>query len=417
MNLKALTPVLLTLGLVVAGCGEAEESSNTAASEHGGDHRQHSGEHEHEDAAEVAGPEARLAFTHDGGITVVRAGDGEVLTEIDLPGFLRLNHAGDGRHLMVSGDNGFRVVDLGAWTQAHGDHGHSFVVEPQLTDTTFGAATPGHVVVHDDWTVLFDDGTGTITSFDPHHLVDGELAVETTEAEQAHHGVAVRRADGSLAHTLGTEDARNGVVLLDEAGDEVARSEKCPGVHGEAFAGDVAGFGCEDGVLLLDGDRFTKVVSPDPYGRIGNLFGSPESPVLLGDYKSDPDAELERPTRISLVNTRTGDLDLLDLGTSYSFRSLARGPNGEALVLGTDGALRIIAAGAGEVVATVPVVSAWEEPAEWQQPRPTISVVGNTAWISEPATKQLHAVDLVDGSVDTTLDLDQAPNELLGVTG
>ena len=64
--------------------------------------------------------------------------------------------------------------------------------------------------------------------------------------------------------------------------------------------------------------------------------------MLLGDYKTDPDAELERPTRVSLIDTRDASLRLVDLGTSYSFRSLGRGPEGEALVLGTDGALHVL---------------------------------------------------------------------------
>src|SRR3546814_16304356 len=63
----------------------------------------------------------------------------------------------------------------------------------------------------------------------------------------------------------------------------------------------------------------------DSYGRIGNQAGSQASPVLLGDYKTDPDAELERPTRISLIDTRTAKIRLVDLPTSYSFRSLGRG--------------------------------------------------------------------------------------------
>ena len=36
--------------------------------------------------------------------------------------------------------------------------------------------------------------------------------------------------------------------------------------------------------------------------------------MILGDYKVDRDADLERPTRISLVNTDAGTLQLVDLG-------------------------------------------------------------------------------------------------------
>lgn len=106
--------------------------------------------------------------------------------------------------------------------------------------------------------------------------------------------------------------------------------------------------------------------------------------ITLGDYKQDADAELERPEQISLINTESKDLTLVDLGTSYSFRSLARGPHGEALVLGTDGSLHVIDPETAEVTSSFPVIDAWEEPLEWQQPRPTIFVHDHTAYITEP---------------------------------
>ncbi|WP_235735747.1 hypothetical protein [Nocardioides alcanivorans] len=226
--------------------------------------------------------------------------------------------------------------------------------------------------------------------------------------------MAVVLEDGSMLRTL---ENREGAVVMDADGAQIARNEKCPGVHGEAVVGEVVVVGCEDGVLLFDDGEFTKVASPDGYGRIGNQAASDASRVLLGDYKTDPDAELERPTQVSLVDTRSGELSLLDLETSYSFRSLGRGPEGEALVLGTDGALKIIDPEKQKVVASVPVVAKWEEPVEWQQPRPTLTVVGDLAWISDPAAKRLHAVDLTSQEVVNTLEIDHAPNELVGVTG
>lgn len=95
-------------------------------------------------------------------------------------------------------------------------------------------------------------------------------------------------------------------------------------------------------MLVYRDVAFTKIASPDPYGRMVNQAGSAASPVILGDYKVDSDTQLERPTRVSPLNTDTGTLQLVDLGTSYSFRSLGRDPAGDALVLGTDGALHVI---------------------------------------------------------------------------
>ena len=47
-------------------------------------------------------------------------------------------------------------------------------------------------------------------------------------------------------------------------------------MHGEAVAGEeTVVVGCEDGMLVYRDGAFTKVASPDPYGRMGNQAGSP----------------------------------------------------------------------------------------------------------------------------------------------
>jgi hypothetical protein len=120
---------------------------------------------------------------------------------------------------------------------------------------------------------------------------------------------------------------------------------------------------------------------------------------------------------MSLVNTDSGKLKLVDLGTSYSFRSLGRGPAGEALVLGTDGALHVINPLTGAVTNNIPVVPAWQEPEVWQNPRPTLFVQGATAYVSDPAAKKIHALDLKSGKVVRSAELEHVPDELTGVTG
>lgn len=183
---------------------------------------------------------------------------------------------------------------------------------------------------------------------------------------------------------------------------------------GEATARDeTIVVGCEDGMLVYRGGTITKVTAPDPYARLGNQAGSEDSEVVLGDYKTDPDAELERPERIALVNTATSGLRLVDLGTSYTFRSLGRGPDGEALVLGTDGNLHVVDEHTGEVIRKIAVVDPWTEPDEWQQPRPALKVLGGTVFVTDPADDELHAVDLATGAI-TTGALPQTPNEISG---
>lgn len=369
-------------------------------------------------ATEVATAKPRLALTYDGGIQVLDAGTLEVVSDIDLEGFNRLNPAGDERHVLVSTTGGFQVLDAGTWTEPHGDHTHSFTSDPVLTDVLWPAEKPGHAVRHEGRTALFDDGTGRVTVVDSDALADPDAATRDYTTPSAHHGVAVELTDGTLVVSEGDEDARTGVRVLDAENTEIAAIDTCPGVHGEAVAADEAVvIGCEDGAVVWAGGALTKVTAPDAYGRIGNQAGSEASPYVLGDYKSDPDAELERPTRVSLIDTRDASIRLVDLPSSYTFRSLARGDAGEALVLGTDGALHVIDPESGAVVRSVPVIDAWEEPEEWQEPRPAITVLDGSAYITDPATSSVHAVDVETGEVWLSTELDVTPNEIAGVSG
>jgi hypothetical protein len=341
-----------------------------------------------------------LVTTYDGGLHVLDGTTLEVAADIPLPGFNRVNPAGDDRHVVVSTSAGFRLLDA---TRA------------ALTDVEFPGAEPGHVVRHAGRTVLFTDGTGQVRIIDPATFGATPTVQEYTTPEP-HHGVAVELANGQLVTTLGNEEERPGIVVLDPQRQEIARNEDCPGVHGEATAqGEAVVIGCETGALVYKDGTITKITSPTPYGRIGNQAGSNASPITLGDYKQDAEAELERPTVVSLIDTTDASLRLVDLGTSYTFRSLARGPQGEGLVLGTDGHIHVIDPVAGAVTRTIPVVAPWQEPLEWQQPRPAIFVRGGTAYVSDPAANTVHAVDLAAGSTTATATLPATPNELAGV--
>ncbi|MFF9921699.1 zinc metallochaperone AztD [Streptomyces globisporus] len=385
------TTLALTASLVLAACGGSGDTASEAEPKQA-EQAKNGG------ATTVKNP---LVASYDGGLYVL---DGETLKlakTVELPGFNRVNPAGDEDHVVVSTDSGFRVYDAARLA---------------FTDAEFKGAKPGHVVRHGGRTVLFTDGTGEVNVFDPADLAGGKRPEgRSYTSAEAHHGVAIELAGGELVTTLGTEEKRTGALVLDKNDKEIARAENCPGVHGEAAAlGEVVGFGCEDGVLLYKDGEFTKVDAPDDYARTGNQAGSDVSPILLGDYKTDPDAELERPTRISLIDTRTAKMKLVDLGTSYSFRSLARGPHGEALVLGTNGILHVIDPETGEVEKKIEAVGDWTEPLDWQQPRPTLFVRDHTAYVSEPGKRQLHSIDLESGKKGTSVTLPKATNELSG---
>lgn len=386
----AVTAMSLMLAACGGPAGDDEAGPDDAASQGTSD--------------SAAGREAQdpVVITHDGGMTVL---DGDTLSathEVVLQGFHRINPAGDDDHVVVSASDGFRILDA-----VHG----------RMTDIAFDGSKPGHVVRHGGRTVLFTDGTGQVRSFDPHDLDGGPPDTDTYQADEPHHGVAVALDDGTMLVTIGTEEERTGALAVDADGNEIARSEQCPGVHGEAAAeGGVVSFGCHDGVLLFKDGGFVKVPGDGGYTAISTQAGSESSPILLGNYMTDEKAEVERPDQFALIDGETATLEVVPMpqGVSYSSRSLGRGPGGEALILGTDGMLYVFDPASGEMKKSWPVVGEWTEPAEWQQPRPSLFVRGNDAYVTEPATRSVHRLDLDTGEVAADVRLDAVPNEISG---
>lgn len=428
----ALTSLAVISALALSACadGNAEdaeaEDAGQGTAENGAEGDAEESEEERiepsdRETHEAGGPSPRLAITYDGGVAVLDGATLEVVDDFDADGFLRVNPAGDGRHLFLTEGESFRLLDAGTWGEPHGDHNHYHTTDPLLTDITVDGDAPGHVVSHDGIGTLFFDGTGEIQWFDLADLSDAvesgeEIDTESAETEEAHHGVAVVEEDGSRFETLGDDEDRPGARMLDAEGEEIARNEDCPGVHGEAAGPDgIIVVGCEDGALVWDGESFEKIDSGPDYARTGNLFPAEDSPIFLGDYNEDEDGG--PMTEVALVDAEAGEITTVDMGSPYNFRNLARGPEGEALVLTEDGQLHVIDPETGEHTDHMDVVEEWTEPEEWQEPRPAIRVIDDIAYVTEPDSQQIHMVDLTELEVINSADLDFVPNELEGVDG
>lgn len=353
----------------------------------------------------------RVAVAYPGGIAVLDPETLEIVDEFETEEFTRLNPFGDGSTVAVTTSAGFQMLDTAT---------------PALTDVVFGATTPGHVVVHEGTTVLYDDGTGTTTILDTDAFADGfDATPETTTyvADAAHHGVSIVLGDGELLTTVGDETARTGAVALhphDDHWDQHASSDACPGIHGEGTAKDEAVvFGCENGALLFVDDEFVKLTAPDEYGRMGNAFVTETSPIVVGDYKNDPDAEGYLLGAVALIDTATRDFRVVELPDEvrYTFRDVARGPGDLAYILSTDGKIHVLDPETGDLVDAHPVIAAWEGPAQWQDAHPAIKVNGDIAYVTEPAANAVHAVDLTTGEVTASVTLDHTPNEVAVALG
>lgn len=122
-------------------------------------------------------------------------------------------------------------------------------------------------------------------------------------------------------------------------------------------------------------------------------------------------------TEVALVNAESGEITTSSVDSPYNFRNLQRGPDGEALVLTEDGQLHIIDEETGEHLDHLQILDEWTEPEEWQEPRPAIRTSGDLVYVTDPDAQQIHIVDLTEGEVIVTGDLDFVPNEIVVVEG
>ncbi len=426
MKKQLLWGALLTSALTMAACsngGTQAESSETSEANGANSAASASASAEAPavtTATEVANlPEVRqkpqrVVLSYDGGVMVVDAsGDNlEVVDKMSQDGYLRLDPAGDGRHVFVRTGDAFKALDTGAYAQAHGDHFHYYAGKPSFTGFEVSATKPGHIVGGENEAVLFDDGTGNVSTL----RLTGMDMVDNFQVSP-HHGIGVKNADGTYMVTIADDEGKRvGIATYDADGQEQERFEQCPGAHGAAEAKGGIFVGCTDGGLIYKDGKVTKVAAPDDYGRIGNQASSEDSQYVLGDYKNDKEAadaeKLERPEQVSIINVADGSLQLVDLGTSYTFRSLAMNDEGTAVVLGTDGKLHVIDPEQAKVTRTIDVLDAWEEPEDWQESRPALAVQGDTAYVSDPKTKKLYVVDLTGEQDTRELELPETPDEI-----
>ncbi|WP_314036504.1 zinc metallochaperone AztD [Dietzia sp. CH92] len=347
--------------------------------------------------------ESRLVVSYENGIAVLDGETLEVIDEFESEEFTRLNAFGDGQTVLVTMSEGFQVLDTS---------------EPALTDLVIEAETPAHVVRHAGKTVLYDDGTSDTFVIDTEALREagGELPeFETVPGEEAHHGVSIVLTDGTFLTTIGNDDGRTGARAINADGEEIARNEDCPAIHGEGTAADeTVIFGCEDGALIFHGGEFEKLDAADEYGRMGNAYVTEDSPLVVGDYKTDPDAEGVLLSMVALIDTEARTHEVVELpdGIEYTWRGVVRGPNDMAYLLGTDGAIHVMDPATGAISESYDVIDPWEGPAEWQNAHPSIVLSGDIAYVSEPAKNTVSAVDLTAGEVIATGEIPGEPNEM-----
>lgn len=387
---------LLAVGSTVAACGESEAEPAASADK------------SKRESTAVAQP--RLVIASDAGVEVVAGSDLESLGRFELASRPKLQVAGDDRHVFVLQSDAGKVgvVDAGTWSSAHGDHSHSYVTRPSLLSTTFDHGTSYHAVSDDERSVVWFDDDGSFEAFDWAGLEDDDVETQRVETGAGHHGVAAPTSDGGFLASYAEGEDAAGILVLDADGKETGRIDGCEGLHGEAHAGeDADAFGCSDGVLVVEDGEGEKIASPVEGASTRTLVGAHDSDVLVGNLVSESDESVGQ--QIALYDLEARRATSVDLGVEFSgFSSDA----GQAVVLGTDGALHVVDEATGKIAEKIPVVEPWTLTDEYSDPKPQVVVGGGFAWVTDPRDSSVAQFELGTGKERARATLKDVPTSV-----
>jgi hypothetical protein len=418
MKKFSLNTLALVCAAALTGCGDAEtnitELEPTIIIEDDDDH-----DHDHDE--EVG--EGRLAIT---------AADQAVIYVYDLEDnslidSLNLTHPAE--YLYASPENRYAVsiqrtldsvefVDGGLWQELHDDHYDQHDDAPVLTNFTINDSKPTHYVQRGEQTAIYFDGDGDSgINARLSILSDESIAEETTIADHDFdtniHGTAEIRNNYVLT-TLRDSDSDSTlpeyVALLELHDDHFHQEEifdiSCPALHGSFQTETHIAFGCSDGVLSIEqqGNVFTpqKIANPAELAtgsRIGALYGSPESNIMIGTASSD----------FYFVDLTSANITPFDWQTEDNLTSVVYSFDGHKehmLILDNEGYLNLYSAEDDWTFEKRILVI--EDLATDADPIIVSSKAGEVIYIIND--QQVTSVDLDDEHVEEILTLDFAPS-------
>jgi len=367
--------------------------SAALAHSHGHDHDHHG----------VVGTRLLVSDANSNAVYVIDLASGQVLGAFTTPG------QGSRIYASPSGQYGFAidrdanrvtVIHSGLSLVDHGDHADLVQETPYVLVTMNVGRQPSHLFAHGHDIAIFNDQDGTIAILDERLL---GLTLDFTEivTAQPDHGALAIIGDVVLSGhlNLGRVDAYT------RDGNLITSFDGCPRLHGKAVLGQVAAFGCSDGVLLValeNGElRATKLDNPpgSPEGaRVGMLSAHYESPIMVGNFGTG--LALIDPVAQTLI---TVALPSLPLTIDFDH-------HGEHIVvLGRDGVLYVLERD-GEIKASLEVVAPFDQNA----PRSALAISQAAFYVSSPATGEVLELHFHDGKleVERRLSLPGAPGHL-----
>ncbi|MDO6441724.1 hypothetical protein [Marinobacter sp. 2_MG-2023] len=397
------TSVLLASAMFLSACGGSSSSSDDA----------------HTDTdIDTAGRLALFDTGEPSALKILDLDSGDVLSSFEMTGEVPALYASPGNRYVVAtqrGDDLVSFVDSGLYTEDHGDHMHDYAETPSLLSLTLNDHKPTHYTVGDSYGVVFFDGgeasSSKVTVFSDETL-GSNSTLTSLDLETNMHGVAMM-ADGHLFVTY-RDSSITGTTLptmveryhLDGGSFEFEErySETCPALHGAAVGAHSLGFGCSDGVLVIDlheaGYPTIKLANPASLvegERIGTLLGNHDVEELVGlagdqMFVIDPESE----SQVYLE---------LELGDGVGPLVQGFTTHGEVFyVLGDDGGLQLFAP--SNDWALIGRVQVMDAPGEDDgSPSIALSSAQDRMFVLTPDGQSVIEIDTDHGETVRTIDL------------
>ena len=381
----------LTLSLAACNTDEVKEekpAEQVTAQEHK-EETEHHDEHEHEEASNL-----RFVVSTADGVKVL---DDKYAEIKDFAiGQHAFNVTDDGRYIFArdaANKDSYTLIDSGLYVEDHGDHDHPYKEEPAIATTERAADKPAHMISHAGRTAIFNDGSGEVDVYTNANLTTDNLKPDYTYKGIAHHGAAVPLSNGLLATTFVEKEGDalpSGVKIVDKDGNEQAViTDSCAGLHGTAYGGEgdseKLAFGCMGKVVVYDvaKNKATDVALPDEGARVGTVKHVGGSNYFFTNYTVENEAQ----TKVGVINSKTGELKLVELPSAYKSATLVT-EDDIAYVLAEDGNMYAVDLKTAKISLTISAFN----PFSLDEEAPALFEANHHVYVLMPSYQKLYEV-------------------------
>jgi hypothetical protein len=319
------------------------------------------------------------------------------------------------------------VIDSGLWQEDHGDHQHDYEQAPALTAFSTNKSRPTHFTGTDKQSVIFFDGNAsTATPASVGVFTEANIGGNTLgnwlEYSTHMHGAAQARGDyllSTLRDATATSTSPDRVAVYHAHNgyyvDENILPVNCPGLHGSAQNENQIAFGCTDGVLVVTqtGTAFTanKIANPASFtgtARIGTVFGDDAVDEFLGIAAGQFYAINTATNAITAINWVDAAITPTPTAIGYGFAD----EGSLFIILDNTGNLTLINTDSWAVTKRVQAISSNLSALPAGSKFELALTPGHVAYVSDPIANQIKQINLDEGKVSDTIQLNFIPNKL-----